>query len=337
MNYSRAFSYVFEDKDWLSKILIAGLISLIPIIGQLYLFGWMIEIVRRVKAGRYDVLPTTHFTYFLTLGLKMFVVSLIYSIPVIILSCILNLIGSAGNSDSGNFVTAFLAGLGCLGGLLTLIVNIAVALLGTYGAIKLAETDQIKACLDFNDAFNCIKSNLSTFIIVELLAIVAGLIQSAGVILCLVGAIFTAPYGVAIIGNLVGQLWDNLKPYQKTARPVRGSAAKADDIIEEAPFTRVQDIEKDIEETVEEAEEFPEQAAETFSSVIEAAEASAQEEETPTEAEPADELEEVPAPMTEETGSEEAEEAAPEEETAEPESQDEKPADQNDEDLPHFE
>ena len=49
MNYSHAFSYVFEDKDWLSKILIAGLISLIPIVGQLYLFGWMIEIVRRQR------------------------------------------------------------------------------------------------------------------------------------------------------------------------------------------------------------------------------------------------------------------------------------------------
>ena len=34
MNYSRAFSYVFDDKNWLSKLLIAGLISLIPIIGQ---------------------------------------------------------------------------------------------------------------------------------------------------------------------------------------------------------------------------------------------------------------------------------------------------------------
>ena len=139
MNYSRAFTYVFEDKNWLSKILIAGLISLIPIIGQLYLFGWAIEIIRRVKAGRTDILPTTHFTYFLTLGLKMFVVALIYSIPVIILSAIMQLFtSSAGNTDSG-FFTVLFAGLGCVGGIIALAVNIAVALLGTYGMIKLAE------------------------------------------------------------------------------------------------------------------------------------------------------------------------------------------------------
>lgn len=254
MNYSKAFSYVFEDNNWFSKIAIAGLISLIPIIGQIYLLGWMIEIVRRVKAGRTDILPTTHFAYFLTLGLKLFVVSLIYSIPVIILSFILNIItGSAGNSDS-SAVSVFLAGLGCFGGLISFIVGIAVSLFGTYGTIKLAETDQIKACLDFSDGYNCIKSNLSTFIIVELLSIVANLIGSAGVIICVIGVLLTMPYGIAITGHLVGQLWNNLKPYSNSNKPYKGSTS-ADDIIAEAPFTKVQDIEKNIQDEETAAQE----------------------------------------------------------------------------------
>ena len=257
MNYSRAFSYVFEDKNWLSKILIAGLISLIPIIGQIYLYGWMIEIIRRVKGGRTDILPTTHFSYFLTLGLKMFVVTLIYSIPVLIISGILQLLtSSAGNADESVFTIVF-AGIGCIGGLLGLVLQIAVSLLTTYGLIKLAETDQIKACLDFNDAFQCIKNNIGTFIIVELLSIVAVLIQSAGLIIC-VGIIFTVPYGVAISGHLVGQLWDNLNTYSKPERSVRGSKTDhVDDIIEEAPFTMVQDIEKKVAAKMLLSSQFP--------------------------------------------------------------------------------
>lgn len=253
MNYSRAFSYVFEDKNWLSKILIAGLISLIPIIGQIYLFGWMVEIVRRTKAGRTDILPTTHFTYFLTLGLKVFVVCLIYSIPVIILSCILGLMNTSVESSDNSMITVIFTGVGCLGSILTFVVNVAVSLLGTYGIIKLAETDQIKACLDFNDAFNTIKDNIGTFIIVELLALVAGLIQSAGLILCFVGAILTVPYGVAIMGNLVGQLWDNLKVNPDSRKPRRGTVSEpSEDIIEEAPFTMVDDIEKQVSNISEE-------------------------------------------------------------------------------------
>lgn len=248
MNYSHAFTYVFEDKNWLSKILIAGLISLIPIVGQFYLFGWMVEVVRRTKARRTDILPTTHFSYFLTLGLKLFVVCLIYSIPVIILSCIIGAINSTVEiNDNNTAITIIYTGMGCFGSLLTFVVQIAVALIGTYGTIKLAETDQIKACLDFKDAYYTIKSNLSAFIIVELLMLVAGIIESVGLVLCLVGVIFTAPYGVAVCGNLTGQLWDNLKKAQfNEEKPYRGSLKEEEDIIEEAPFTKVQEIEKEI-------------------------------------------------------------------------------------------
>ena len=328
MNYSRAFSYVFEDKNWLSKILIAGLISLIPIIGQIYLFGWMVEIVRRTKAGRTDILPTTHFTYFLTLGLKVFVVCLIYSIPVIILSCILGLMNTSVENSDSSMITVIFTGVGCLGSILTFIVHVAVSLLGTYGIIKLAETDQIKACLDFNDAFNTIKDNIGTFIIVELLALVAGLIQSAGFILCFVGAILTVPYGVAIVGNLVGQLWDNLKVNPDSRKPRRGTVSEpaAEDIIEEAPFTMVDDIEKQVADVPEEPknEEFVIDDAEP---VIEETE-QPESEEAEVEAEAEAEAEAVPE--TEETV-DEAPEEAPEET---PDSQEEE---KSDTDIPSFE
>jgi hypothetical protein len=207
----------------------------------------MIEIVRRTKAGRTDILPTTHFSYFLTLGLKLFVVGLIYSIPVIILSCILGLMNSSVDYSDSNVITIVYTSMGCFGSLLTFVVQVAVSLLGTYGIIKLAETDQIKACLDFNDAFNTIKNNLKIFILVELLAVVAGLIGSVGVVLCFIGVLLTAPYGIAVTGNLVGQLWNNLKSDTDTSRPWRGTVNQPEeDVIEEAPFTKVDDIEKEV-------------------------------------------------------------------------------------------
>ena len=247
MNYSRAFSYVFEDKDWLSKILIAGLISLIPVVGQFYLFGWMIEIMRRVKAGRQDILPTTHFSYFLTIGLKMFVVCLIYSIPLIIITFIIGLVSTRYKTYESNSFTIVVSSMGFFGHLLTLLVQICVAFLSTYGTIKLAQTDQIKSCLDFKDAFNTIKDNLALFIIVELLMIVAGIIGSAGAILCIIGIIFTMPYGTAINGHLLGQLWANLEASNSAKKPFRGAANdRVEDVVQEAPFTRVEDIENTV-------------------------------------------------------------------------------------------
>ena len=239
MYYTRAFSYVFEDKDWLSKLLIAGLISLIPIVGQFYLVGWMVEIIRRVKAGRKDILPTTHFSYFLTLGLKSFVVSLVYMLPVIIVSAIISAFSASKSYDNGTF-RIVISTTGFFGNLIYLLVQIFCLFLSSYGYIKLAETDQIKSCLDFKDAFNTMKENLSDFVIVELLMVVAGIIGFLGIILCFVGLIFTMPYALAMDGFLLGILWLKIS----APKTERKNAVRSDDVVE-APFTRVQDIEKD--------------------------------------------------------------------------------------------
>ena len=48
MDFGLAFSFPFQDKNWLQKILIAGLIMLIPIVGWFAVIGWALEITRRV-------------------------------------------------------------------------------------------------------------------------------------------------------------------------------------------------------------------------------------------------------------------------------------------------
>ena len=246
MDYTKAFSYVFEDKNWASKLLIAGLIGLIPIVGQFYLLGWMVEVVRRVKAGRTtNILPATHFTYFLTLGLKLFVVYLIYSLPLDIILSFMGLMNQSVDVNGSSIHAVFTLSFGCLGYIVTILLSIVFAMLGIYGVIKLAETDQIKPCLNFKDAFYCIRANFKSFFIVCLLEIVTAIIAPLGLIACLIGIIFTYPYAIAVNGHLIGQLWDNLETDPENYRNVKNYASGSDDIIEEAPFTKVQDIEED--------------------------------------------------------------------------------------------
>ena len=84
------------------------------------------------------------------------------------------------------------------------------------------------------------KENLSDFVIVELLMVVAGIIGFLGIILCFVGLIFTMPYALAMDGFLLGILWLKIS----APKTERKNAVRSDDVVE-APFTRVQDIEKD--------------------------------------------------------------------------------------------
>ena len=57
MDYTRAITFLFKQHDWIKTILIAGLITLIPIVGIINLIGWGLEISRRVKESDFDLLP----------------------------------------------------------------------------------------------------------------------------------------------------------------------------------------------------------------------------------------------------------------------------------------
>ncbi len=86
MDFGKSFTFVFEDPEWLKKIVIAALISIIPLIGQIYLVGYGLEVGRRVIRHDPHPLPDVSFVESLLLGLKSFVIGLIYSIPAIVLS-----------------------------------------------------------------------------------------------------------------------------------------------------------------------------------------------------------------------------------------------------------
>jgi len=57
MDFGRAFTYPFDDPDWLRKLAIIALISLIPIFGWFVLMGYIVEITRRVIYHEEVLLP----------------------------------------------------------------------------------------------------------------------------------------------------------------------------------------------------------------------------------------------------------------------------------------
>jgi hypothetical protein len=105
MDFGLPFSFPFQDQNWFKKLVIAGLISLIPIIGWLYLLGWGLEITKQVINHEPIIIPETDFGKFLTRGLKAWVISLVFSIPSIILQIpaqLSNIMAQTASSDDGS-------------------------------------------------------------------------------------------------------------------------------------------------------------------------------------------------------------------------------------------
>ena len=101
MDFGLAFSYVFKDPNWLKKIAIISLVALIPIIGQIIVLGWSLEITKRVINRNPEVLPDLDFGGDLTRGFMAFIISFVYTLPITLFSGLTSIFGTV-MTNTGN-------------------------------------------------------------------------------------------------------------------------------------------------------------------------------------------------------------------------------------------
>src|SRR5437867_1754607 len=71
------FSWPFQDPQWASKILVQGLITLIPIVGWIATTGWLVLTIDNYRTGRRELPP---YGFHLERGIVLFVVYVVYVI-----------------------------------------------------------------------------------------------------------------------------------------------------------------------------------------------------------------------------------------------------------------
>ena len=208
MDFGLAFSFPFQDEKWIEKIVVAALISLIPIVGWFALLGWSIEIGRRVINGDEEVLPDWNdFGGLLTLGFKGGLAALVFSIPLIVvwfpLGIFLGLVSTADLDAAETLITLVSFCVICL--TFTYSIALLLALPASYG--RLAATDGLGDSLNVREIWTIVSNAPGAYLIVLLGYFVAGFIASLGSILCLVGIFLTTAYALAVEGHLLGQAY----------------------------------------------------------------------------------------------------------------------------------
>ncbi|RLC67124.1 MAG: hypothetical protein DRI48_03095 [Chloroflexi bacterium] len=182
MEIGKALSFVFEDEEWVSKLLLGSAILLIPIFGVFALMGYAIAIVRNVKANAPRPLPdwADLGQYFMD-GLMFWVATLLYSLPLLIFICpvvfIWLLPALAGEEEDLVTILAGISGVVSLGlGCLALVYGLLLALLTPVLQIRYAESGEIGACLRFGEVFRYLFANVGSIIISQILLWVAGMV-----------------------------------------------------------------------------------------------------------------------------------------------------------------
>lgn len=201
MTLGDSFTWAFKDPQWPGKMLVQGLIALIPIIGWMAMLGWLMMAIDNLRAGKTE-LPRAGFH--LERGAAPFFVQVIYglalSIPgdvFIILAVIIVAANShssaAGGAGGALFVLAYL-----------LYFAAALLLRFLYPALFLnTNRHGFAGGMDFQKVWRLSTFNVGSAVIAALLIWVASIIGGLGVTLCIIPAIFTVPWENAITAGVV--------------------------------------------------------------------------------------------------------------------------------------
>lgn len=103
MDLKRGLTFVTRDPEWLVKLLIGTVISLIPIVNFIAI-GYAMDVTRNVNNERETPLPEwNEFGSQFIRGLLAAIIQFIWSLPLLVLLCPLMIpIISAANSESGD-------------------------------------------------------------------------------------------------------------------------------------------------------------------------------------------------------------------------------------------
>ena len=208
MDFGKAFTFAFEDPDWLKKILINGLIGLIPFVGQIYLMGWGLEVARRIATGGPAVLPDVDFGTYLGHGFRAFLVSLVWTAPIWLVSivfAVLTTLTANADPDVANAV-GMVGGL-CVG-IVGLVFGIALGVLLPVALTRATVFGSAKDGLALGAVWRLFTAAPGPWLLVLVGNVVAGMAASLiGSLACGVGIIFTMTLYQAVMGHFFGQAY----------------------------------------------------------------------------------------------------------------------------------
>lgn len=222
MNFNRAISFIFDDPEWLKKVAIAALVSLIPIVGIFVLLGWALEISRRVIKNESETLPEfSDFGGLLSSGFKVFLVQLGYFSPILLLFlCAYGLsfaglftFAENGDYSSSDMVSGVFAIVMFCVWCLSLPVIFLAGMMAQAARGRLADTGELGQAFKVKEVFGTVKAGLGKYLLSFLLVFLAAMILSPiGGLLCGVGALFTSALISAFDAHLVGQVYKFANP-----------------------------------------------------------------------------------------------------------------------------
>lgn len=209
----KAFGFMFKDREWFVKFLVAAVFMVLSvlIVGIFIVAGYLIQVTQRVMRREEEPLPPwTDIGAKLVLGFKFCVVYLVYSLPIIFVYIPYIIITVFSALQGSGELAGVFAGMQVVSfGLLFLFVIPYSLLLAAFLPVivfRFARRETIGDALDIKEVFRDFKGNWQNTLIVALISIGIQYFAGVGIILLIVGVLFTVFYAYLVSAYLYGLL-----------------------------------------------------------------------------------------------------------------------------------
>ena len=160
--FEEAFKFALKDRSWILKIVIGGVLGLIPIVNLIFLVGYSLAVLKDSVDNKPAVLP--EWSAWMDIGksgLYGLLVLLVYGIPLLLL---------------GALSTA--PAVGKLFYVLFVLVNLATVPLFSVALIQWYKSGELKGAFDFKTVWGVFAKDMQNYVIATLVLAILPLIVS---------------------------------------------------------------------------------------------------------------------------------------------------------------
>jgi hypothetical protein len=214
VDFGRSFTFVTEDPDWVSKVLIGGAFALLSalLVGLPFVLGYFARTLRNVVAGAARPLPAwDDLGGIFSDGLRLAVVYLVYAVGGAIVAavpgCLLMAPAMlASGSRHGEAAGAALAGLGMVAfyGLM-LLFSLAMLVYMPAALARAALRGTVADGFDWRAIVDFIRTNPGNYLLALVIYLVAGFAAQFGILLCCIGVFPAAFWAYLVLAGALGQ------------------------------------------------------------------------------------------------------------------------------------
>ncbi len=218
VDVGKVLGFPFEDKDWIGKILIGGILLLIPVVNFI-MCGYIFKVLQKAaREGVYEFPAWDRWGSLFVQGFYVFLVWLAYFLVpgILFLLGIAFIWGSILAAHGHSYGALPLAGLGilllALGGVIGFVIYLIIPMAMTV----FAATGEFGQAFNFSEIFSRIGSNAGNYVLAILvnigLGIVLGIVSRIPILGWIIG-IFAVFYVALVMSYLFGAVyWGNLAP-----------------------------------------------------------------------------------------------------------------------------